>query len=140
MNVRSRGAGNQLWLRCRELGTIEQLIELYHADLLEASMTTSPRKKKQVIRKANGEAKKSFVPSVALAKTVEFDDLMMRVTLTDGRELAVPLMWFPASRSTTEKRRSRYEICGGGISLHWPALDEDISLAGLMAGVDARSA
>jgi hypothetical protein len=102
-------------------------------------MTTSPRKKSPA-RKKKVERVRSVVPAVALAKAVEFDDLMMRVMLTDGREVAVPLMWFPTLRSATAKQRARYEIAGGGISLHWPALDEDISLAGLMAGIDVRSA
>jgi hypothetical protein len=80
------------------------------------------------------------VPTTALAKHVEFEDEMMRVTLTDGRELGVPLVWFPALLEATPEQRARYEIGGGGISLHWPELDEDLSMAGLMAGVDTRSA
>jgi hypothetical protein len=79
------------------------------------------------------------VPVTALAKGVEFDDEMMRVTFTDGRVLSVPLVWFPVLRSATPQQRTRYEIGGGGISLHWPDLDEDLSIAGLMAGVDGRS-
>jgi hypothetical protein len=54
--------------------------------------------------------------------------------------LSVPLAWFPALRQATPEQRTRYEIGGGGISLHWPELDEDLSVAGLMAGVDLRSA
>jgi hypothetical protein len=80
------------------------------------------------------------VPAAALAKSVEFAEEMMRVTLTDGRVLSVPLVWFPLLRQATPEQRERYEIGGGGISLHWPELDEDLSIAGLMAGVDWRSA
>jgi len=80
------------------------------------------------------------VPVTALAKAVEFDAVMMRVTFTDGRVLSVPLVWFPVLREATPAQRARYEIGGGGISLHWPELDEDLSVAGLMAGVDPRSA
>jgi hypothetical protein len=80
------------------------------------------------------------VPVSALAKLVEFDDAMMRVSFTDGRVLGVPLVWFPALRTASPEQRAKYEIGGGGISLHWPELDEDLSIAGLMAGVDARSA
>ncbi|MEO6810930.1 MAG: DUF2442 domain-containing protein [Isosphaeraceae bacterium] len=43
-------------------------------------------------------------------------------------------------RDATPEQRTRYEIGGGGIGLHWPDLDEDLSIAGLMAGVDVRSA
>jgi hypothetical protein len=49
------------------------------------------------------------------------------------------LIWFPALRKATVQQRKQYEIGGGGISLHWPELDEDLSIAGLMAGVDSQS-
>jgi hypothetical protein len=62
------------------------------------------------------------------------------VTFTDGRVLGVPLAWFPTLRKATPKQRAKVEIGGGGIGLHWPDLDEDLSIAGLMAGVDWRSA
>ncbi len=64
----------------------------------------------------------------------------MHVALMDGRVICVPLMWFPVLRNATAKQRANYEIGGGGISLHWPDLDEDLSVAGLMAGVDRASA
>jgi len=64
---------------------------------------------------------------------------MMRVFFTDGRVLSVPLQWFPALRRASGEQRERYEIAGGGISLHWPDLDEDLSVAGLLAGADLRS-
>jgi hypothetical protein len=80
------------------------------------------------------------VPTTALAKAVDFDDDMMHVSFTDGRILSVPLSWFPVLRAATPEQRSRYEIGGGGVGLHWPDLDEDLSIAGLMAGVDRQSA
>jgi hypothetical protein len=86
------------------------------------------------------EQARSFVPTMALAKSLKFDKDMMHVSLMDGRILSVPLMWFPRLRKATAKQRKQYEIAGGGISLHWPKLDEDLSIAGLMAGVDTRSA
>ena len=88
----------------------------------------------------NKKARRAYVPTTALAKSVGFDEDMMRVTFTDGRVLAVPLAWFPVLRDATAEQRARYEIGGGGIALHWPDLDEDLSIAGLMAGVDVRSA
>ena len=84
--------------------------------------------------------RRTFVPAAALAKAVDFDDDMMRVTFLDGRGLAVPLAWFRRLLKATPEQRGRYEIAGGGISLHWPELDEDLSIAGLMAGPDTRSA
>jgi hypothetical protein len=94
------------------------------------STSTSSRRKFQ----------RAYVPTTALAKSVEFDDDMMHVALTDGRILSVPVVWFPLLRDATSEQRGRYEIDGGGVSLHWPELDEDLSVAGLMAGVDRQSA
>jgi hypothetical protein len=82
---------------------------------------------------------RAYVPTSALAKTVEFDDEMMRVSLTDGRVISVPLAWFPLLVNATPEQRARYEIGGGGTSLHWPDIDEDLSVAGLMAGADLQS-
>jgi hypothetical protein len=83
--------------------------------------------------------RQAFVPTTALAKSVQFDDAMMHVTLTDGRILCVPLVWFPTLQKATPEQRGHYEIDGRGISLHWPDLDEDLSVAGLMAGADRGS-
>lgn len=82
---------------------------------------------------------RGYVPTSALAKAVEFDDDVMRVIFTDGRVLSVPLAWFPVLSGATTEQRARCEIGGGGVSLHWPDLDEDLSIAGLMAGADPRS-
>lgn len=82
---------------------------------------------------------RAFVPTSALAKSVDFGDGLMRVQLQDGRIVCVPLAWFPAFRGATKKQLRHYEIGGGGVSLHWPDLDEDLSVAGLLAGADVRS-
>jgi len=65
---------------------------------------------------------------------------MMHVQLTDGRVLSVPLIWFPTLRDATHEQRLSYELGAGGRGLHWPELDEDLSLAGLMAGGDHQAA
>ncbi len=83
---------------------------------------------------------RAYVPSTALAKSVDFDESMMRVAFTDGRVLCVPIAWFPRLLAATPEQRASCEIGGGGIGLHWPDLDKDLSIAGLMAGVDWRSA
>lgn len=67
------------------------------------------------------------------AKSVRFDDNSMWVNLLDGRVLAVPLAWFPRLLHATPDQREACEISRMG--LHWDALDEDISVAGLLAGV-----
>jgi hypothetical protein len=102
-------------------------------------MSTS-RKPKSAAHKKKSSPPRSYVPTSALAKEIDFVDDMLRVTFSDGRVLAAPLIWFPTLRAATAKQREKYEIGGGGISLHWPELDEDLSIAGLMAGVDKRSA
>ncbi len=90
----------------------------------------------------NTDAKsaRAFVPTTALAKSVSFDEEMMHVSLTDGRLVSVPIIWFPLLRGATPEQRTKYEIGGGGASLHWPELDEDLSVAGLMAGADWHGA
>lgn len=103
-------------------------------------MSTSGGKKDRSRRKPKAPmGARAFVPTTALAKTVTFDDTMMQVSLMDGRVLCIPLLWFPVLDKATSKQRKNYEIAGGGISLHWPELDEDLSIAGLMAGVDWRA-
>lgn len=82
---------------------------------------------------------KAYIPTTALAKAIEFDNEMMHVSLIDGRIISVPIIWFPLLYEATPEQRKNYEIGGGGISLHWEELDEDLSVANLMAGVDWRS-
>ena len=65
------------------------------------------------------------------AKSVRFDDDNMRVYLQDGRTLSVPLAWFPRLLHTQSSERLKFEISPNG--LHWESLDEDISIAGLLA-------
>jgi hypothetical protein len=86
------------------------------------------------------EFQRAFVPTTALAQSVDFDEEMMHVSLADGRLISVPIIWFPLLRAATPEQRTKYEIGGGGTSLHWPALDEDLSVAGLLAGSDWQSA
>jgi Protein of unknown function (DUF2442) len=82
---------------------------------------------------------RSYRPTSALAKTIDFTDDLMNVHLMDGRIIGVPIAWFPRLLAATPKQRKKYEIGGGGIGLHWPELDEDLSVAGLLAGADRMS-
>lgn len=91
-------------------------------------MTTSAR--------TNLRATRAYVPTTALAKAVSFDDAAMHVTLTDGRILSVPLIWFPLLHAASPAQRNQYEIGAGGRSLHWEAIDEDLSVSQLLAGAD----
>ena len=81
-----------------------------------------------------------FVPTSAVAKSVEFDEEMMHVSLIDGRIISVPIAWFSKLNGASDKQRENCEISPAGIGIHWPDLDEDLSVAGLMAGVDLVSA
>ncbi len=65
-------------------------------------------------------------------KAVRFDEDSMWVSLADGRTLSVPLAWFPRLLDATPAQRTQVELSRAG--LHWEALDEDISVAGLLAG------
>jgi hypothetical protein len=66
------------------------------------------------------------------AKAVRFDDDSLWVHLDDGRIVAVPLAWFPRLLAATPEQRAEFELSPCGI--HWEALDEDISIDGLLAG------
>jgi hypothetical protein len=66
------------------------------------------------------------------ATAVRFDEHTMWVELTDGRTLGVPLAWFPRLLNATPKQREGVEI--SRVGLHWEEIDEDISIAGLLAG------
>lgn len=66
-------------------------------------------------------------------KTVRFDDDTLWVGLSDGRTIAAPLAWFPRLLEATPAQRTQVELSQHG--LHWDALDEDISVAGLLAGL-----
>lgn len=74
-----------------------------------------------------------------LATAVEFDANSMHITLSDGRYLGVPLSWFPRLAGATPQQRRRWELIGRGIGIHWPEIDEDLSVAGLLAGNRPRS-
>ena len=68
------------------------------------------------------------------AQSVTFSEDSMTVNLDDGRTLSVPLAWYPRLLNGTRQEREKYELIGEGEGIHWPALDEDISVEGLLAG------
>ena len=68
------------------------------------------------------------------ATSVRFDEHTMWVALNDGRTLGVPLAWFPRLLRATPAEREQVEL--GRVGLHWDGLDEDITIAGLLAGRD----
>jgi hypothetical protein len=68
----------------------------------------------------------------ATAVSVQTDSSLLRVTLADGRELAAPLEWFPRLRDATPEQRLNWRFIGRGQGIHWPDVDEDISVTGLL--------
>jgi len=71
-----------------------------------------------------------------LAVSVSFTADSLHVTLADGRELSVPLEWFPRLRNATEQQRKNWRLIGRGIGIHWEDIDEDISTESLLATKD----
>lgn len=80
------------------------------------------------------------MPALALeitdirATAVRFRANAMEIDLSDGRSLSVPLDWFPRLIAGTTRERLNWRPVGNGLGIHWPDLDEDISVAGLLAG------
>ena len=70
-----------------------------------------------------------------LAQQVGFTDDELIVSLVDGRTITVPLLWFPRLAGATTAQLRNYEILGDGEGIHWPEIDEDLSVEGLLFGV-----
>ena len=70
----------------------------------------------------------------ALAQRVHVTNDAVVVDLVDGRSLTVPLAWYPRLASGTAAERSKWRLVGRGEGIHWPDLDEDISVEGMLAG------
>jgi hypothetical protein len=72
--------------------------------------------------------------AVPAATSVVITDDTLTVDLSDGRTLSVPLAWFPRLVHATQDERGAWRLIGRGEGIHWPQLDEDISVEGLIAG------
>jgi hypothetical protein len=70
----------------------------------------------------------------AKAMEVRVTDDTLTVELADGRTLAVPLAWYPRLWHGTPEERRNWRLIGDGVGIHWPDLDEDISIEGLLLG------
>ena len=82
-----------------------------------------------------------------LAKKLEHEPLAKKITfmgdflclyLTDGREIRVPLEFYPRLKKATKKQRENYAVIGQGTGIHWPDIDEDLSVEGIVAGRPSR--
>ncbi len=76
----------------------------------------------------------STVVEMKEARSARVTDSELIVELEDGRTLSVPILWYPRLANGTPEERSQLEIIGGGAGMHWPLLDEDIGVEGLLAG------
>lgn len=73
-------------------------------------------------------------PRQAAAQRVRVTGEALAVDLADGRTITVPLAWFPRLAHGSREERSSWRLIGGGSGIHWPDLDEDISVESLLAG------
>ena len=68
---------------------------------------------------------------------VSFDSERLIVDLMDGRTIAVPLAWYPRLLEASPEQRGDWEVAGAGYGIHWPKIDEDLSVDGLLRGAPA---
>ena len=74
------------------------------------------------------------------AVDVEVSEDTLTVHLSDGRSISVPVIWYPRLADGTSNERARWELVGSGHGIHWPDLDEDISVEALLAGQRSNEA
>ena len=71
-------------------------------------------------------------PTSVLAVNIRFSEDAFHVQLSDGREISVPLEWFPILRNASEKQRQNWRFIAKGIGIHWDEIDEDIAVTTLL--------
>jgi hypothetical protein len=69
-----------------------------------------------------------------LIRDVRCDDTMLFVDLVDGRTIGTPIRWYPRLLNATPTQRAKWELMGAGRGVHWPEIDEDLSVEGMLAG------
>lgn len=72
---------------------------------------------------------------LAVGLEVTNDELI--VSLADGRKLSVPIAWYPRLANATPAQRRNWELIGPGVGFHWPDVDEDLSVEGMLRGAPA---
>lgn len=82
----------------------------------------------------------SIVETHPLAAQIFITDDELVVHLVDGRKLSVPLAWYPRLLHASAEERGDWELIGDGEGIHWPQVDEDLSVAGILRGIPARRA
>jgi hypothetical protein len=74
------------------------------------------------------------MPILPKAREISISEVELTVLLADGRKISVPLAWFPRLLHATADQRQNFELLGEGEGVHWPDIDEDLSVAGLLRG------
>mgnify|MGYP001546050967 FL=1 len=69
-----------------------------------------------------------------LAEAIDFTADELIVSLVDGSKVSVPLTWYPRLAVAVDKQRARWELLGDGQGIHWPDIDEDLSVSGILKG------
>ena len=72
--------------------------------------------------------------------TVRVTEDTLAVDLADGRSISVPLAWYPRLLHATPVQRNQWQLAGAGFGIHWPEIDEDLSVGGILAGLPAVGA
>lgn len=70
----------------------------------------------------------------ARVREVEISDDTLTAHLKDGRSVSCPLLWYPSLAKASSDERQNYRLIGDGTGIHWPDLDEDISVRGMLLG------
>jgi hypothetical protein len=82
-----------------------------------------------------------FTPSPGVRiVNVRFVDASICVDLADGRTISAPLAWYPRLLNASTNQRAAWELAGAGYGIHWPGIDEDLSVEGLLDGAPAPGA
>ena len=76
----------------------------------------------------------AVVEREAVASGVEVSEDELTISLVDGRRVSVPLLWYPRLSHATRIEREKYELIGRGTGIHWPLVDEDLSVSGILKG------
>ena len=77
-------------------------------------------------------------PEIPRGIAVRFTEDFLIVELRDGRVISTPLLWYPRLENAGAQERATWEWIGSGTGIHWPGLDEDLSVAGMLAGQPSR--
>src|SRR5207302_1033664 len=99
--------------------------------MLPARSDTPPRMRQHDVENSFCGINNGATP---LATNVKVSQDTLSVQLADGRSIAVPLAWYPRLSYATKEERNTWRLIAGGRGIHWPAIDEDVSVANLLAG------